>query len=405
MQRSTDRILTTHAGALRRPTDVDKMLMAREAGQAYDPAALSRRLEEAVTEVVGTQVDCGIDVVNDGEIPKPGGWIGYFGSRLEGIEQRPLDPASEEGVSRIANSRDALALPGWYALARLGGGPGYSWMQRFDPDGAPRPRPVAGVAAAPIRYTGHEAVRADLALLQAAATAHGASEAYLGSIGPSFVAWSVPNAYYSSDEDYLFALARALHEEYAAVTSAGVLLQVDEPTLTTNWALYDLSLPSYRAWLETQVEALNVALAGIPEDRVRLHVCWGSWHAPHVADIPLRDVLDLILSVSVGAYSVEASNPRHEHEWRVWEDIRLPEGKLLIPGVVGHYTDFVEHPELVAQRIVTYANVVGRENVMAGTDCGLGTRVGHPEVTWAKFRSMAEGARLASEQLWPKKRS
>jgi 5-methyltetrahydropteroyltriglutamate--homocysteine methyltransferase len=183
-----------------------------------------------------------------------------------------------------------------------------------------------------------------------------------------------------------------------------VLLQVDEPTLTTNWTLYDLSLPAYRAWLETQVEALNVALVGIPEEQVRLHFCWGSWHAPHVADIPLRDVLDVILKVRAGAYSVEASNPRHEHEWQVWEDIPLPEGKLLIPGVVGHYTDFVEHPELVAQRIVTYANVVGRENVMAGTDCGLGTRVGHPEVAWAKLRSLAEGARLASERLWPNRR-
>ena len=404
MQRSTDRILTTHAGALRRPTDVDEMLMAREAGQAYDAGALAGRLQEAVTEVVAAQVDCGVDVVNDGEIPKPGGWIGYFGSRLEGIEQRPLDPTAGEGVSRIASSRDAQALPGWYALARLGGGPRYSWMQRFDPDGPLAVRPVTGGATAPVRYIGHEAVSADLALLQVAAASSGAADAYLGSIGPSFVAWSVPNAHYSSDEEYLFALARALNEEYRVVTSAGVLLQVDEPTLTTNWALYDLSLPSYRAWLETQVEALNVALAGIPEEQVRLHFCWGSWHAPHVADIPLGDVLDLILKVKVGAYSVEASNPRHEHEWRVWEDIRLPEGTLLIPGVVGHYTDFVEHPELVAQRIITYANVVGRENVMAGTDCGLGTRVGHPEVAWAKLRSMAEGARLASEQLWRKGR-
>jgi 5-methyltetrahydropteroyltriglutamate--homocysteine methyltransferase len=379
------------------------MLAARQAGQAYDPRALARRLEEAVTDVVATQVDCGIDVVNDGEIPKPGGWIGYFGSRLEGIEHRPFDPG-REGVSRIAIGRDPQAMPEWYALARLAGGPGYSSMQRVDPDGPPPPRPVTGVATAPIRYIGHEALQADLALLQAAAAASSPAEAYLGTIGPSFVAWSVPNAYYSSDQDYLFALAGALHEEYTAIADAGVLLQVDEPTLTTNWALEDVSLPAYRAWLEAQVEALNVALAGIPEDRVRLHFCWGSWHAPHVADIPLRDVLDLILEVRAGAYSVEASNPRHEHEWQVWEDVPLPEGKLLIPGVVGHYSDYVEHPELVAQRIVTYANVVGRENVMAGTDCGLGTRVGHPEVAWAKFRSMAEGARLASERLWPNRR-
>ena len=226
-------------------------------------------------------------------------------------------------------------------------------------------------------------------------------ETFLPSVAPGTIEHWLRNEYYSSDEEYLFALADAVREEYKAIVDAGFLLQIDDPDLGDAWQIHsDMTVPEYRKFAELRIEALNHALRDIPPERVRLHVCWGSYHGPHLFDIPLRDIIDLILKVRAEGYSIEASNPRHDHEWRMWEDVKLPEGKVLIPGVVGHSSDFIEHPELVAERLIKYARLVGRENVIAGTDCGLGTRVGHPKITWAKFQAMAEGAQLATKELW-----
>ena len=226
-------------------------------------------------------------------------------------------------------------------------------------------------------------------------------ETFLPAVAPGTIEHWLRNEYYPSDEEYLSALADAVSEEYKAIVDAGFLLQIDDPDLGDAWQIHsDMTVPEYRKFAELRIEALNYALRDIPADRVRLHVCWGSYHGPHLFDIRLRDIIDLILRVRAEGYSIEASNPRHDHEWRIWEDIKLPEGKVLIPGVVGHSSDFIEHPELVAERLIKYARLVGRENVIAGTDCGLGTRVGHPKITWAKFQAMAEGAQLATKVLW-----
>jgi len=226
-------------------------------------------------------------------------------------------------------------------------------------------------------------------------------EAFLPAVAPGTIEHWLRNEYYPSDEAHLYAIADAVHEEYEAIVEAGFVLQIDDPDLADAWQIHPkMSVPEYRRFAELRLDALNHALRTIPPDRVRFHMCWGSYHGPHRYDIPLRDIVDLVLKVRAGAYSIEASNPCHQHEWRVWEDVKLPPGKILVPGVVGHYSDFIEHPELVAERLVTYARLVGRENVIAGTDCGLGTRVGHPSITWAKFQAMAEGARLATKQLW-----
>jgi 5-methyltetrahydropteroyltriglutamate--homocysteine methyltransferase len=253
----------------------------------------------------------------------------------------------------------------------------------------------------PLTYIGHAAVRADIEHFKAALAGVQVAEAFLPAIAPGTIEHWMRNRYYPSDEAYLYAIAEAMREEYQAIVAAGFLLQIDDPDLPDAWQIHShMTVPEYRQFAELRIEALNHALRGIPLERVRLHVCWGSYHGPHKYDIPLKDIADLILKVNVGGYSIEASNPRHEHEWRVWEDVKLPEGKVLIPGVVGHATDFIEHPELVAERLVKYARLVGRENVIAGTDCGLGGRVGHPKIVWAKFQAMAEGARLATQQLW-----
>jgi 5-methyltetrahydropteroyltriglutamate--homocysteine methyltransferase len=398
MKRSTNRILTTHAGALRRPDDLMQMLAARDTGQPYDHPALAHRARTAIKDVVHEQVAAGIDVVNDGEFPKIS-WLGYFHERLKGIEWRPPEPLNKPWFM----GRDTDRFPGWYALAARGGGPAYSSLLHID-QGPPILGAVFGraVCAGRLTYIGHAQVQSDIADLKAART-DAVQDLFLSAIGPSMLEWTLPNAHYKTDEEYVFAIAETMHSEYQAITDAGIVLQLDEPTLTTNWGLDPwsrMTLAEYRRWLEVRIAALNHALGKIAPEMVRLHFCWGSWHAPHGGDIPLRDVLDLVLQVNVGALSLEASNPRHEHEWQVWKDIKLPEGKTLIPGVIGHYSDYIETPELVAERLIKYANVVGRENVIAGTDCGIGSRVGHQEVCWAKFRAMAEGARLASQQLW-----
>ena len=253
----------------------------------------------------------------------------------------------------------------------------------------------------PIHYIGAAAVRADIETFRAALEGVPVEEAFLPAVAPGTIEHWLRNEYYPSDEAHLYAIADAVHEEYQAIVEAGFVLQIDDPDLADAWQIHPkMSVPEYRRFAELRLDALNHALRTIPPDRVRFHMCWGSYHGPHRYDIPLRDIVDLVLKVRAGAYSIEASNPCHQHEWRVWEDVKLPPGKILVPGVVGHYSDFIEHAELVAERLVTYARLVGRENIIAGTDCGLGTRVGHPSITWAKFQAMAEGAHLATQQLW-----
>jgi 5-methyltetrahydropteroyltriglutamate--homocysteine methyltransferase len=252
-----------------------------------------------------------------------------------------------------------------------------------------------------LKYVGQAEVLQDIANLKAAGAATPVEELCMTALAPTIMAYFLKNEHYKSDEEFLFAIAEAMSEEYRAIAESGIVLQLDEPSVATNWHfMKDYDVPMYRRWLEVQVEALNLALKGIDPERVRIHVCWGSIHQPHTDDIPLEDILDILLKVNVGAYSFEASNPRHDHEWRVWQDIKLPEGKILIPGVIGHYTDMIEHPRLIADRLVRYAGVVGKENVIAGADCGLGTRVGTESIVWAKLESMAEGARIASKELW-----
>jgi 5-methyltetrahydropteroyltriglutamate--homocysteine methyltransferase len=384
MQRSTERILTTHAGSLPRPADLWDLLLAKDAGQPYDQTAFARRVRSAVAEVVQQQLASGIDIINDGEESKRS-FSTYVRERFSGFMERPATP--EERPSMISG-RDMAEFPEYFSSSRGGfGGASANARQVF--------------CIEPLTYIGHAAVRADIEHFTAALAGVQVAETFLPAIAPGTIEHWMRNRYYPSDEAYLYAIAEAMREEYQAIVEAGFLLQIDDPDLADAWQIHpQMSVPEYRKFAELRVEALNHALRHIPPERVRLHVCWGSYHGPHKYDIPLRDIVDIILKVRAQGYSIEASNPRHEHEWRVWEDVKLPEGKVLIPGVVGHATDFIEHPELVAERLVKYARLVGRDNVIAGTDCGLGGRVGHPKIVWAKFEALAEGARLATKQLW-----
>jgi len=399
MRRSTDRILTTHVGSLVKPDDLMDMIAAKQRGEPYDEAALQKRITGAVRDVVKKQAATGIDIVNDGELSKSS-WGAYFSGRLSGVEARP-GQMSMPATGIIA--RDERVFPEWFAAARAGGGPtASSYVLRAAI--ATRGRPVAGMQGAfctgPLKYIGQSEVQTDIANLKAAAAGLDV-EPCLTALAPPTMTFFLKNEHYGSDRDFVFAVAEAMNEEYRAIAESGILLQLDEPALATLWQTFpDMDVPQYRAWMEMNVEALNVALEGVPEDRVRIHTCWGSSHHPHSTDIPLESILDLILKVNVGAYSLEAANPRHDADWHVWQKTKLPDGKLLIPGVIGHFTDFVEHPQLVADRLIRYAGVVGKENVIAGVDCGLGTRVGTESIAWAKFAAMAEGARLASAELW-----
>jgi 5-methyltetrahydropteroyltriglutamate--homocysteine methyltransferase len=400
MQRSVDRFLTTHQGSLARPPELMQQLLARQAAHNFDRASFERVLSAAVAEVVRQQVACGIDVVNDGEFSKLG-WSAYFGGRLGGVEVRP----GERSTLGAITARDATDFPEWFDVAQSLGGPTYSWVARaaMRRDGLG----VGGTVAqgtfctGPLTYIGHDEVARDIANLKAAAERQPVAELCLTALAPATAEFFMRNQYYASDEAYVYAIAEAMRSEYLAIASAGILLQLDEPALATNWQVFpDLDLSQFRRWMEMRIEALNYSLREIPPERVRMHVCWGSIHHPHRADIPLDAIVDLLVKVNAQGLSLEAANPRHDHDWEVWSRVRLPDGKVLIPGMIGHYTDFVEHPGLVADRYVKYANVVGRENVIGGTDCGIGTRVGHPKIGWAKFEALSEGARLASQRLW-----
>jgi len=385
-QRSTDRILTTHAGSLPRSDALRQMIAARAGRQPHDAAALAAHLRSAVAEIVRTQIGCGLDSVNDGELGKTN-FTNYVRERLGGFETRQDPPGIGPAPLSIAG-RDLQKYPEYFAAGRGGfAGSGPSLSQVF--------------CVGPLTYVGHEALAEDLENFAAALQGMSVPEAFLSANTPGTIEHWLRNAYYPNDEAFLCAIADAMREEYTRIVGAGFLLQIDDPDLPDGWQMYpEMSVAEYRRYAALRVEALNHALRDIPKERVRLHVCWGSFHGPHEHDIPLRDIIDIIFTVRASAFSIEASNPRHAHEWRVFEDVALPEGAVLIPGVVGHCTDFIEHPELVAERLVRYARLVGRENVMAGTDCGLGPRVGHAKIAWAKLEAMVEGARLATKQLW-----
>ncbi len=386
MKRSSDRILTTHAGSLPRLTDLLEVIQAKESGKPYDPQAYATRVRSAVAEIVRKQVDVGLDIVDDGEMGKPG-FIPYVNERLAGVE-----PSKDARGSPFAGSREFKSFPEFY-----------EWFARTMP--SPAARSVHMICTGPISYTGHKHVQADIDNLTAAVKGVRAEEAFLPAISPTSVEDWQRNTYYKTDEEYLFAIAEAMREEYKAIVDAGFLVQIDDPHIATYYTLHpELSVQQCRMWAERHIEALNHALRDIPRDKVRWHTCYGINIGPRVHDMELKAIIDIILKVRAGAYSFEAANPRHEHEWRVWEKVKLPEGTLLIPGVITQSSVLVEHPELVAERIVRFAKIVGRENVIAGADCGFGTFAGsteiHESVVWAKFQSLADGARLATKDLW-----
>jgi 5-methyltetrahydropteroyltriglutamate--homocysteine methyltransferase len=381
MKRSTERILTTHVGSLVRPPDLREMIRARESGNPYDHEALAARVRSAVAEAVGKQVECGIDIVSDGEQGKLG-FNTYTNQRLGGFEPRALRPGEHPRPRR----RDWDEFPEFYDEY---------WQTQ------PVPAPPL-VCTGAVTYK-RDAVETDIQNFKEVLQGARVEEAFMPAIAPFYQG---ENRFYPTEQAFLSAVADALHEEYQAIVDAGFILQIDDPGLPTQWdaQIPAISVAEYRKRAAQRVELVNHALRGIPEERVRYHICWGSWHGPHVTDLPLQDVVDLMLQVRAQAYSVEAANPRHEHEYHVWEDVKLPEGKILIPGVIAHTTNTVEHPELVKERIMRYARLVGRENVIAGVDCGFAqgafTARVHPTIAWAKLKSLAEGAALASQELW-----
>jgi 5-methyltetrahydropteroyltriglutamate--homocysteine methyltransferase len=394
MKRSNGRILTTHVGSLPRPDDLIELYR----DDAPDSKLLPR-LKSAIADVVRRQADCGIDIVNDGEFGKAmrrsvdfGAWWSYVYDRLSGFELRQ-EVAKKGRAAWTFGSKERKEFAEFYA--------GDAGMGSAGQGGTSSARMYGLACTGPVKYTGHAVIQRDIQNLASALGGARTEEAFMTAVSPATLQ-ILPNEHYKSREDYTWALAEAIREEYKAIVDAGFVLQIDDPALVDIydwWFSMNGDLAGYRKWAEFQVEAVNHALQGIPEDRVRFHICWGSWHGPHNGDVPLKDVVDLLIKVKAQGYSVEAGNVRHEHEWKVWKDTKLPDGRLLIPGVVSHATNVLEHPELVADRIIRFAQVVGRENVIAGTDCGLGGRV-HPQIAWAKLAALAEGAKLASSQLW-----
>jgi 5-methyltetrahydropteroyltriglutamate--homocysteine methyltransferase len=383
MASRTDRILTTHVGSLVRPPKLVEYIDAMERGLSVDMQAFDALLQQSVDEVVRRQQQAGIDIVSDGEFGKFRSWNFYILDRLAGIEERELQEAGKAG-------RDRSLFPEFYAE--------YFPTQRL---------PKRGVVhtVGPVKYKGQAALKKDIDIFKKALKGVDV-EGFLPVVAPASAVPLFKNEYYKNEEEAIFAIAEALREEYKTIVDAGLYVQIDDAFLPY---MYDIAfagtdLENFRKWARVRVDALNHALEGIPEDKVRYHICWGSFNTPHVSDVGMKDIVDLVLRVNAGAYCIEMGNPRHEHEWRVWETEKLPAGRKLIPGVISHSTNVVEHPELVAERLVRVAKLLGRENVLGGTDCGFAqsphVRRVHPSIQWAKLGSLAEGARIASRELW-----
>lgn len=387
MKRSTDRIQTTHVGSLPRPDSLVGYMIAEDNGETFDEAAFETALTAAVDEVVGLQNSLGVDTVSDGEFSKRGFAV-YAHERLAGLE-----PTGRARPSPWAESRESEAFPEFYA------------PEHAARDRKPTISTMQMSCTGPISYKGGDELKRDLANLRAACDAHGA-DAFVPAISPCDVVGNQANEFYATEDEFLYAVADALNVEYRAIVDAGFDLQIDDPRLINYYVKNpQLSVQDCRTWAEHQVEAINHALSGIPEDRVRYHTCYGINMGPRVHDMEMKDYLDIVLKINAGAYSFEAANQRHEHEWQLWETVKLPTGKSIIPGVITHSSVLVEHPELIAQRLERFAGVVGKENVIAGADCGFGTQASatpevHPTIVWAKFQAMADGAKIASERLW-----
>ncbi|HTS38939.1 MAG TPA: cobalamin-independent methionine synthase II family protein [Xanthobacteraceae bacterium] len=387
MNRSIDRILTTHAGSLPRPANLLEAIAAREQGKPVDEQAQAAAVREAVKGVVRKQIELGIDIIDDGEYSKPS-FVTYVNERLGGFEvDKEAKPRSP-----WAGSREAMSFPEFYAQGHVGA------------------RQNRMVCTGPVTYKGQARLQRDIANLKEALIGVKVSDVFMPAISPSNVEEWNRNAYYKNSDDYVFAIAEAMREEYKAIVDAGFLLQVDDPRLVSYYLVNPTAtIKDCRIWAQKRVEALNHALRGIPREKIRHHTCYGINMGPRVHDMEVKDIISIILKIRAGAYSFEAANPRHEHEWKIWGSAKLPEGAILIPGVISHSTVLVEHPELIAERIGRFAKMVGRENVIAGSDCGFATFASskevHPSIVWAKFDALSEGARLASKELWGTKKA
>src|SRR6266705_2781605 len=396
MKRSDHRVLTTHVGSLVRPPEMVEIHRRKQDGTPFSEAERVS-LARHVADGVRMQAECGIDIPSDGEYSKTG-FSQYITDRLTGFELRLDLPGRGGGTAR---SRDRARFPDAYR--EIEG----SSQNAPTSTGQPQLQMVHTVCTGPITYRGQTALETDIANFNAALAGKTFAEAFIPAVAPGTIELQRANHFYKTEEEFLYAIADAMKTEYKAIVDAGFIVQIDDPRMVTEFDSMDPppSPEAYRRFATVRVEALNHALAGLPEDRVRYHMCWGSWHGPHTTDAPLKEIAPVILQIKAGAFSLEAANPRHEHEYHVWEDLKFPEGKIIIPGVVAHTTNCVEHPELVAERILRYAKIVGRENVIAGVDCGfaqgLATARVHPSIMWEKFRMLAEGARLASQRLWP----
>jgi 5-methyltetrahydropteroyltriglutamate--homocysteine methyltransferase len=403
MRHSTDRILVSHAGNLPRPDYINELIdggLNRDGSLSDEYAS---RLPRAVTEIVDRQIELGVDIVNDGEYAKAGSYGGYIQDRMTGYSMVPADSSRPPKRAGTAE-RDRRDFPGFFTSGLWFAGSGGPVRPGFMTPGEVRNTNLRETRACtePIKYTGQDAVKADVENLKAAIAGKDV-EGYIAALGPLSIGAGVRNEHYGSEEEYMGAVAAAIREEYKAITDAGLIVQLDEPEFCTSWMFYpDWDVEQYRKYLGSCVEVINAATEGLPEELIRFHTCWGSGHRPHTNDIELKHIADLMMGIKAQQYSIEAANVRHEHEYHVWEDVKLPAGRMLMPGVIAHATDLVEHSELVAERIVNYAERVGRENVQTGTDCGIGSRVGHEEVVWAKLAAMSEGARIASKKLWGK---
>ena len=388
MKRSTERILTTHVGSLPRPEDLRALILQKQQGQKVDEAAFAARVKSAVAETVRRQAEAGIDIVADGEMGRIG-FIPYVNERLAGIEPS----ASAESANYWGQSREYRAFPEFYAwTASMPGTAGQTGRTRW-------------VCTGPVAYKGLAALQQDIATLKAAVAGQRHEDAFMPAVSPSNLANWNRNEHYKSEEEYLYALADALREEYRAIIDAGLVLQVDDPLLASYYVMHpEASVEDCRKWAAGRVEVLNHALRGLPADRIRYHTCYSINIGPRVHDMELKHLVDVMLRVNAGAYSFEAANPRHEHEWRVWQEVKLHEGKSVIPGVITHSSNIVEHPELIAERIGRFARAVGRENVIAGADCGFASFAStcevHPSIVWVKLQALADGARLATKELW-----